>query len=132
MKNPSAPHFYFDVDNTLIHLLTESDVNNASLIDRCTVDFSASSEAFSCYDMYFNKQMVDLLLASHARGHIIIVWSAGGAEWARAVANEIEKRFGKCVDYCLSKPSWWADDKSAEFILPEVTRVIPTIPKGAL
>lgn len=132
MKVPTAPHFYFDVDNTLIHLLNKHDINNDDLIEIGINEFCNATGPYAAYDLYFNKQMVDLLLASHARGHIIVVWSAGGADWARTVANAIEKRWGKCVDFCLSKPTWWADDKTSEHVLPDVNRVIPTLPKGAL
>lgn len=132
MKNELAPHFYFDVDNTLIHIIKDNVPVMYKEYTPCNINFCNSSSDAVYNALYFNNQMIDLLLASHQRGHIIVLWSAGGAAWARKVADEIEKRWGHCIDYCLSKPAWWADDKTSESVLPEVNRVIPTIPKGAL
>jgi hypothetical protein len=44
-----------------------------------------------------------------ARGHAVIVWSAGGAKWARAVVELMNLQ--DCVDVIIGKPDWIIDDK---------------------
>lgn len=39
----------------------------------------------------------------------IIVWSAGGAIWADQVVEALG--LTDCVDVCLSKPTWYLDDR---------------------
>ncbi len=56
-----------------------------------------------------------------ARGHTVVVWSAGGAEWA---VNVIEKLgLSSIVDAVACKPSWWYDDLKAEDILRPIDRI---------
>jgi hypothetical protein len=57
----------------------------------------------------------------HARKQPIIVWSAGGWEWALRVVQELQlEEYVHCV---MSKPAWYMDDLTAEEILPEVNRI---------
>jgi len=51
------------------------------------------------------------------RGHKIILWSQGGATWAKAVAEA----FGLVdfVDLVIGKPTWIYDDKDPSFWMPK-------------
>ena len=48
-------------------------------------------------------------LKRHAlRGHTIILWSKGGADWAEAVAKALDIDW--MIAYAMDKPSWVVDD----------------------
>jgi phosphoserine phosphatase len=49
------------------------------------------------------------------RGHTVVVWSAGGAQWAERVVRELD--LVPYVDACLAKPTWHYDDLPANEIL---------------
>ncbi len=54
---------------------------------------------------------VDQLIEHKRRGHTIVVWSAGGVEWARRAVKMLGLE--NCVDYVMDKPRWYYDDKHA-------------------
>jgi hypothetical protein len=56
-----------------------------------------------------------------ARGHLIVVWSQGGADWAEEVVKLIGLE--DYVDLVISKPRWIYDDKPASYFMPEIDRV---------
>lgn len=68
-----------------------------------------------------NEKYVTLIQQFRARGHTIIVWSQGGAEWAASVVYEFN--LNSYVTACISKPDWFADDKAASEFLPEMNRI---------
>jgi hydroxymethylpyrimidine pyrophosphatase-like HAD family hydrolase len=48
-------------------------------------------------------------LKQHAlRGHFVVVWSAGGFDWAHRIVNELN--LINYVDAVMSKPKWIYDD----------------------
>lgn len=49
------------------------------------------------------------------RGQAVVIWSAGGYEWAERIAKELGL-FGR-VHAILCKPSWWMDDLTADEVL---------------
>lgn len=55
------------------------------------------------------------------RGHTIVVWSAGGAEWAEKVV--IALGLEAWVDVCMDKPAWYYDDIPAKEYMPESLRI---------
>jgi phosphoserine phosphatase len=62
-----------------------------------------------------HKKHIDQLKMHKARGHTIIVWSAGGWEWADAVVKALG--LTQYVDLCIEKPMWAYDDlQPNEFI----------------
>ena len=64
-------------------------------------------------------------LKRHAlRGHVIILWSKGGAEWAEAVAKALDIDW--MVAYAMDKPSWVVDDLPTSAWMP-----FPILPSGA-
>lgn len=58
-----------------------------------------------------HKGNIQALLNHKARGHLVIVWSDGGWEWARDVVEWLG--IENYVDLCMSKPKWYIDDKDA-------------------
>lgn len=57
-------------------------------------------------------------LKDHAHaGHVVIIWSAGGVDWATSVIKAL--KLEKYVDIILTKPDWYYDDKEAQYWLPE-------------
>ena len=101
---------YFDVDRTLVFGPNDPKPKNPGP----TVDIGGVSFVTSAKHTQEIKTF-------YARGHTVVVWSAGGAEWARAVCEALGVL--DCVDFCLSKPHWFVDDAKAEKFLPETNRV---------
>jgi hypothetical protein len=56
-----------------------------------------------------------------ARGHKIVVWSAGGWEWAKSVVETLE--LTEIVDLVMSKPAWFYDDIPSSSFMPEHNRI---------
>lgn len=62
-----------------------------------------------------HKKHIEQLKLHKSRGHTIIVWSAGGWEWAEAAVRAL--KLEKFVDLVLEKPLWCYDDlQPSEFI----------------
>lgn len=67
-----------------------------------------------------NEAIITSIKQHHERGHTVIVWSAGGVNWATRVVLQ----FGleRYVDYVIAKPSWVYDDLPASEFIPESHR----------
>lgn len=62
-----------------------------------------------------HRKHIDQLIKHKLRGHTVIVWSAGGYDWAEAVVKAL--KLEKIVDLVISKPIWTYDDlQPIEFI----------------
>jgi hypothetical protein len=71
-----------------------------------------------------HKAHIEQMRKHRYRGHKIIVWSAGGSEWAEAVVNALGIR--DMVDLIISKPVWYYDDiRSSEFLHESARIYIP-------
>ncbi len=64
-----------------------------------------------------NRGNIKVLKDRKARGSTIVVWSAGGHAWAEAVVKALNLE--EHVDYIMSKPIGYVDDKTADKILGE-------------
>lgn len=64
-----------------------------------------------------HKKHIEQMKLHKLRGHTIVVWSAGGWEWA----VEVVKALGleQYVDLVMEKPTWCYDDKQAEEYIPK-------------
>lgn len=60
-------------------------------------------------DYYINSAVAEQLVRHHERGHYVIVWSAGGVDWAERVVREFE--LDKYVNVVMAKPAFMWDDK---------------------
>lgn len=85
----SKQHF-FDVDETLVRWTT---IEN--------------------YPVYVvHNPTIAELIAAKQRGHYVVVWSAGGWEWAERIVRELKLQ--DFVDEVRGKPDWYHDDKPAD------------------
>lgn len=101
-KVPSGPTSFFDVDDTLLMWdLPEGITDNHE--DVITVSCRGMSER-----VYPNKHNITLLKKFASRGHAVIVWSAGGADWAEAAV--IALGLQGYVHVVMGKPNYFIDD----------------------
>lgn len=52
--------------------------------------------------------VVEFIRTAHARGHVLYLWSRGGAEYSRSIADEL--RLTHCFAAFLPKPELLIDD----------------------
>lgn len=64
---------------------------------------------------------IALIKQFSSRGQKIVVWSAGGVEWAVQAINLLELE--PYVDLVVSKPAWFIDDLPSSEFLPESSRI---------
>lgn len=68
-----------------------------------------------------HEEHIALVKQFHARGQKIVVWSAGGVEWAVKAIEWL--KLENYVDLVVSKPAWFIDDLPASEFLPESSRI---------
>lgn len=56
-----------------------------------------------------NWKVYNQLVRHKIRGHYVIVWSAGGAEWAKKIVDQMD--IAHLVDVVMAKPAFMWDDK---------------------
>jgi len=93
---------FFDVDDTLIEwrLCSERDAD--------AVKIEKDEHVF------YKKKIqvhIDELKNQKMTGNTVVVWSAGGGEWAATVIKAL--KLEDYVDVCLTKPDFYYDDKDA-------------------
>lgn len=91
-----------DVDDTLIHW----DQNH-------TQPFEGAVQVTCPHDGQISfhrphKRHIGFIKKQKAKGYTIVVWSAAGTGWARAVVEALELQ--EYVDVVMSKPVKWIDD----------------------
>lgn len=99
---------YFDVDDTLLEWKS------------CDEHTKDAVKVRNNGHVFYKRAILANInaLKDHSRaGHIVIVWSAGGVEWATAVVEALQLK--DFVDVILTKPDWYYDDKDASHWLPE-------------
>jgi len=102
-KLKEKPTVFFDVDNTLV--FAESDLTREQLY---------KFEGYTYHIIrgirfYTHEVHVEKIKEFKARGHNVVVWSAGGSDWAEEVVNALE--IAEHVDLITEKPRWYFDDK---------------------
>jgi hydroxymethylpyrimidine pyrophosphatase-like HAD family hydrolase len=68
-----------------------------------------------------DQKYITLIKQFHARGQGIVVWSAGGYNWAQTVVTTLGLE--SYVDVILCKCSWFADDQPASEFMLESSRI---------
>lgn len=101
-----------DVDDTLIMWsLGNSTDHKAIPLERTLEDGMVIVE----YVLPHNKH-IQQLKTHKTRGHYIIVWSAGGSQWAKNAVKLLG--IENYVDLVMAKPTWCYDDKQPEDYMP--------------
>ena len=100
---------FIDVDNTLVMWGKAKKHEKVVMV---TCPYSAQQEVLRPH-----KGHIKVLKDRHARGSFIVVWSAGGYQWANAVVKALGLE--QHVDLVMSKPHMYIDDKKAKGILGE-------------
>lgn len=99
-KVTCGPTAFFDCDDTLVMWNIPANFPVEELV-RCEcrnfVEYLAP-----------NKYNIDLLVKMAKRGHSIVIWSGGGADWAEAVV--IGLGLQDYVSVVTSKPTYYIDD----------------------
>lgn len=103
-----SPTVYWDVDSTLVFTMSEA-----------PAVFAPRTIQIRGRIFQVHVQHVEILKDFAARGHNVVVWSQGGAEWASDVVYALELE--EYVHLCITKPNWFFDDKAAhEFMSPAI------------
>lgn len=100
VKTKCGPTAYFDVDDTLLMWDIPKDHDPSKLVRtmcRHKQDI-----------VYPNEYNIDLLKKMSARGHAIVVWSAGGSDWAEAAVKALHLE--EYVDVITTKATYYIDD----------------------
>lgn len=103
-SNPET--IYFDIDDTLILHNVSRRPEKAIFISSGDVDISVIP----------NTKLISKLVEFKKQGKTIIVWSAGGADWAETVVNTLNLE--SYVDCILSKPTLYFDDLDCSEWMP--------------
>jgi len=98
-KVTCGPTACFDVDDTLVMW----EIPNGFEEDLVTIQCRDYIELLAP-----NKYNINHLKKLAKRGHAIVVWSAGGSDWAEAVVKALELE--DFVEVVMSKPHYLIDD----------------------
>jgi len=118
---------FFDVDSTIIEWRPSEDRKEEEGVE---CNWSIRSLAFDENGRLIMKEgteedvfipihsNVDQLKEHKRRGHSVVVWSAGGAEWAAQSVRMLG--IEDYVDVAIDKPSFLYDDKEFEEAFPKI------------
>ena len=102
---------YFDVDETLISF----DERYKNLPKK-----KIGPEG-SRLDGYINEKLIAKIKEHRARNHAIVVWSAGGYQWALDVVTAL--KIEDHVDAVMAKPRWFYDDQPSNVFMDDKVRI---------
>ena len=123
----SDPVIYFDVDDTLViwHAASEDQqkygVEFTCPGTRYIDDDTGKMKQYPSYKQILipHQKHIEQLKKHKARGDKIVVWSAGGWEWAESVVKTLGLE--SHVDLVISKPTWFYDDLPAEEFMHKIS-----------
>lgn len=99
---------YIDVDDTLLMWgFSHEPFHNSVKVINVGITFYLKP----------HNEHINQLKAHKARGHTIIVWSKGGADWAEAAVKALGLE--EFVDLVVEKPQWCYDDTEYNEFLPK-------------
>jgi len=99
-KLEAGPVACFDVDDTLLMWDMAKTVLENEIV---TVVCRGKSQ-----ERQVNPFNLDLLIKMSNSGHSIVVWSAGGSDWAESAVKALG--IEKYVDIVMKKPTYYIDD----------------------
>jgi len=108
---------YFDVDDTLVmwHQPEGYSLEDAEYIQDPYIEGERG-----IHKLFPHKKHIELLKMFAARGTNVVVWSAGGYEWAKAVVDHL--KINKYVVAVLEKPATYYDDDTPDVWLGKTPR----------
>jgi len=109
IKIPENKTVYFDVDNTLIMDVcdTDPDADNEDIAFPAGLDDNYR-ELVKAHDSH-----IELLMRFKAMGYTIVVWSQTGSDWAEHIVDILGIK--DWVDLVIDKPMFYVDDLPCEF-----------------
>lgn len=110
----NGPIVYFDIDDTLV-TLNCGDFAPGETEVVLFKDTQGNSHTLGVF-----RKHVEAIKMHHIRGHKIVLWSRGGANWAYCVANAL--KIVEMVSLFIDKPTWFYDDLPASKVLRETDR----------
>jgi hypothetical protein len=110
-----APIVYVDCDDTLVSWNYDTNCPGPNKIE-----FIDPEDGEILY-LETLPENIKAIKTHKLRKHTVILWSAGGADWAEEVANKIG--LGKSVDAYADKPTWFYDDLPASQFMEEHKRI---------
>lgn len=95
------------------HNIVTFDVDQTLVLTECPGSYDANRDTvwIGGQVWYPHKAHIAELKRFKARGHMVIIWSQGGHEWAAEVINKLD--LVPYVDMVMTKPKWLCDDKPA-------------------
>ena len=114
---------YFDVDETLVFWSpTTEQLDKHGIEITCPGSYILVDDELTRCPSVTQKLVphfkhIQQLINHKLRGHTIIVWSAGGYDWAEVVVKAL--KLEQYVDLVISKPTWIYDDKKPEEFMPK-------------
>lgn len=120
---PSTESVWFDVDDTLIMWCNPRKDDERAIEIKCPASLVMDEDGKLVPSGEWTARVlphlahIEQLKIHKSRGHLIIVWSAGGWDWAQAAVKALGLE--PYVDFCLSKPTWAYDDKKPEEYMPK-------------
>ena len=99
-KVPNGPTAYFDIDDTLIEW---NYIEGYGITDYIVIECRGRVGKY-----LINRHNLEHLIKLSNRGHGIIIWSAGGSDWAEAVVKGLG--IEKYVDVVAPKATYYIDD----------------------
>lgn len=104
---------YSDIDKLHAVAITCPTSRQSKIIEQETGEEAKLENAKGTWTEYLipHRKHIEQLKLHKLRGHTIIVWSAGGWEWAEAVVRAL--KLEQYVDLVIEKPMWYYDDLTA-------------------
>jgi len=106
---------FFDVDDTLVMW----DFGKYPNSQNKKIEFI--KHGYSTNYLIPHTKHIQALKDHYINGHIVVVWSAGGAEWAKCVVLGLGLE--SFVHLTMSKPTWYYDDLNPLDFMPLINRV---------
>ena len=122
IKIPGDRTVFCDVDDTLLMWNpSKEDLEARGISVHCPGSLCTDEDGVISKTEGFTERLlphrkhVEQLIKHKMRGHTIVVWSAGGVDWAEAAVKALF--LTNIVDVVMSKPAWAYDDlQPNEFI----------------
>jgi hypothetical protein len=97
------PVVYFDVDSTLVFAPADCPKH---------LQHTGTWVGIGKHTFRIHSKHVLKVKEFWARGHTVVIWSAGGSDWGEMVVKALQLE--DYVHYIAPKPYWYCDDLSAE------------------